>query len=547
MKNSLNYKRKNNFKAIIFVIVAIAIVIHSGYAQSDPKLNMLLETENEVEFTLPEKAEGKVNLYNLGKEGFLLIYNLKNKTENADLKVGFTRFGADLKEQYTTTGKLNKDVGRPMKIAREGNYIYILYAHEYFEKYQILSVDLTTGATNLLEGRLPFEINYVDFVVKGNIAHLPGIEMASTSGMVTKTLLALVTCGCSARGGGGSFEKDLAFFTIDLKTGILKNNNWALTPKKHLYITGISAVDGVEDVNYLLKYIKSKKDRRVYLWKAKRGYYETPQPFRFEENILPVSMQTHFIGNKEFVGGFFKALSAENYSDGFYFITRASNPKDKIEYVPYKKMDNYKIVIGDTANKSKDGKGEYLDWQREMKAYQHPVLKLNGSTILVTEFYYPTYKTTDVTKFSRDGGSTTTTYEEFIGNKYTALVVMAFDDSGKMLWNKTVSLNEMDKHMSDKKARVAVILDKEKGNIMCSYVGKIKNTSSGQSEDMLVSVSLNEKGVSEKSVKLFAAEKGIDYSKTQPVIEPWYDKLFIAIGSKVEDGKSVVYVHKIAN
>jgi len=538
MKNSLNYKRKNNFKAIIFVIVAMAIVIHSGYAQSDPKLNMLLEKENEVEFTLPENAEGKVNLYNLGKEGFLLIYNLKNKTENADLKVGFTKFGADLKEQYTTTGKLNKDAGRPMKIAREGNYIYILYAYEYFEKYQILSVELTSGTTNLLEGRLPFEINYVDFVVKGNIAHLPGIEMASTSGMVTKTLLALVTCGCSARGGGGSFEKDLVFFTIDLKTGILKNNNWALTSKKHLYITGISAVDGLEDVNYLLKYIKSKKDRQVYLWKAKRGYYETPQPIGFEEKIQPVSMQTHFLGNKEFVGGFFKSSNTENYSDGFYFITRASNPMDKIEYVPYKKMDNYKIVIGDTANRSKDGKGEYLDWQREMKAYQHPLLKLNGSNILVTEFYYPSYKTT----YAGDK-----IYSDFIGNKYTALVAMAFDDSGKMLWNKTVSLNEIDKYMSDKKARVAVILDKEKGNIMCSYVGKIKNTSSGQSEDMLVSVSLNEKGVSDKSVKLFAAEKGIDYSKTQPVIEPWYDKLFIAIGSKVEDGKSVVYVYKIAN
>lgn len=193
-----------------------------------------------------------------------------------------------------------------------------------------------------------------------------------------------------------------------------------------------------------------------------------------------------------------------------------------------------------------------------LQAYQHDMFKIGEENVLISEFFYPTYRTETTVTVDAKGRTTTRTRTVFDGYQYTSVLVTAFDNTGKLLWDRALSINEMEKHMTVRE-RVKV-MGSENGDLTFVYTGTTYNKAKKRSENNIIYATLSGTEFSDKNKVNLVEALGVDMLEKKKVsvstkIEYWFDKYFIAYGvetSKPQKGqkskrkKTLIYVTKLS-
>jgi hypothetical protein len=156
----------------------------------------------------------------------------------------------------------------------------------------------------------------------------------------------------------------------------------------------------------------------------------------------------------------------------------------------------------------------------------HDLIAVDNDFLLITEAYYPTYRTETRTTYV-NGKATTTTVQVFDGYQYTHAMIAKFNAQGELLWSQVFKMYLWYKPMVAKSfIRIAA---QEQNSIQLVYADG-KNIYSK-------SVSFDGEILNEKTSNPINTENDNDKIKVSySNISFWYDKYFLSYG--VQDIKN---------
>lgn len=190
--------------------------------------------------------------------------------------------------------------------------------------------------------------------------------------------------------------------------------------------------------------------------------------------------------------------------------------------------------------KERKGKELHLDYQTIM----HDIIEKDGKYLMISEFYYPTYRMESTTVCGTNGCRTVTS-RVFDGYQYTHALVTSIDAQGKMLWSNIFELWSAYKPFYVKKF---ININDQGNNINLVFA----------SRSYLHSKTLSDQGkvLSDDKNEIIETDKEDDVIKsTSGAIQHWYDQNFVWHGyqkiknTKDNDGKrkrKVYFINKLS-
>jgi hypothetical protein len=149
----------------------------------------------------------------------------------------------------------------------------------------------------------------------------------------------------------------------------------------------------------------------------------------------------------------------------------------------------------------------------------HKITRWKDNYLLLTEFYYPQYRTENYTDFDYYGRPYSNSYSVFDGYRYTNALVAAFDRNGKVLWDNTMEIRNLVSFELDPKVTIFPAGD----DLVLSYL----------SDGKIASKIIHESNVVEKidfsPVDLmYTNDKLLGESRSRMV--RWYGNYFLCYG-----------------
>ena len=160
--------------------------------------------------------------------------------------------------------------------------------------------------------------------------------------------------------------------------------------------------------------------------------------------------------------------------------------------------------------------GEYsLDFTMVL----HKIVPWKEGYLLMTEFYYPQYRTENYTDFDYYGRPYSNSYSVFDGYRYTNALVAGYDKSGKILWDNTLEIRNLVSYELDPKVTAYPSGDE----LVLAYL----------SDGKIASKIIKEGGVIEKldfsPVDLMYPNDKL-LAETRSRLVPWYGNYFLCYG-----------------
>lgn len=553
-------------KKIAFFLLNFILLFSSQLiAQNEYGIEITEATENRIEFELKKGESDDYRIENVGDLGIVILYNSKDKVEsNKKRKIVFTKISTNLTEEYNEEVTVNKGFDIKNHYLEGENLYYFLSNSSDVKKYQLLRFNVNTKETEIIDGELPKKMRISGFWVQKGIVYLVGNAMKSSG------IMCLEICGAYATLGCGMFLFNLAqnpfsepmFVSIDMSEKRPSFGKWTATKKKKKITISSVAVPDSGSRSEILLFEKVKKLNNVYLMSVEDGEYKKASKLAFKSGSQPISLKSHiFSEHEEYITGLYSTTNNAFTSQGIYFGQIEKSKLKNVNTVPFKNLKNYKAIMSTYQSKVVDKKKRKNKQDAVVKllSYQHDMYKVGEENVLVSEFFYPTYRTETYTTFE-NGRAVTRTRTVFDGYQYTSALVTAFDNNGKLLWDRALNLTEMPKYMQVRE-RVKVRGSADNGELTFVYTGSKYNKPKKRYESVIVYATLSGNEFSDKKeVNLFEAletdmmeKKKVEVTTT---LEYWHDNYFIAYGiekskpnkkeSKSKRKKSIAYITRVS-
>ncbi|MBU2651533.1 MAG: hypothetical protein KKA81_11405 [Bacteroidetes bacterium] len=368
--------------------------------------------------------EDTYTLIPCGENGFIVFYQgFEDKSGN--MSWHFAMFDNQLKELWI------RDTVLPNGLVYNGYYyeddlLYMLYYHEgrggsgdYNAK--ILTVALMEGMISTKETMFPEKSTIGGFTVRNNKAVTGATDKKNVGYLIFTDLSSGESVTTEIDLEGASILRNI-YLDPDQELGYVlvqnilnkENSGYVILPfDLHGRIKEILHIDPVLEGKYLNDADLLLREGKIYIF----GTYGS-NPARLS-------------GNTE-----------EDFpeSTGYYMACFENGREKFIHYYNFLEFDNLYRTLGGkdvTRLRKKAGKQERTgeEVSLDYNVLLHPVLLSNDVFLVMSEAFYPEYRTVTDMYYDYYGRMVPQTYTVFDGFKYFAGIVSAFDMEGQMVWN----------------------------------------------------------------------------------------------------------------
>ena len=281
-----------------------------------------------------------------------------------------------------------------------------------------------------------------------------------------------------------------------------------------------------------LRVIKSRMVSFAYLLSIDlNGKMASPQMIDEGGEKIIKSITVGAVGSEEVAIAGTYGATVVGPNNGIYFASSSEGNIANITTYNFLDIPNYLSFLPERSQQRIENKKERKAKRgKELEANQllvlHDLIAVDNDFLLITEAYYPTYRTETRTTYV-NGKATTTTVQVFDGYQYTHAMIAKFNAQGELLWSQVFKMYLWYKPMVAKSfIRIAA---QEQNSIQLVYADG-KNIYSK-------SVSFDGEILNEKTSNPINTENDNDKIKVSySNISFWYDKYFLSYG--VQDIKN---------
>jgi len=466
-----------NYKKHIFTILFLWFAI-SATAQ--------LTQGKRIEFDRRNDVDEENLVIPLNKSGVLIMQS-KVEAYHRKATFDFYKYDSTLTQIWKTTFLPDPDYDL-MKTFRNQYFMYVLFKKIDKIDIGVLRIDLETGDKSYTEGNLLTNMNIEHFVVLQSKAFI-----------------------------GGKYNDRpvvVMFSFFDYTSKVL--------PEVHSNNLEINELDVDEQGNFL--YLMLKNDRNCQFIVKKYSY----------EGKL---MKSFTLGNRDTtpISGEVLNIDKEhpilmgNYADGcslfaLGFYVQQLNEDSKIQYINFADLDNFFSFMSAKREEKikqriKQRKQKGKDVKLRYRLFLHDIIPSNDGWIMLAEVFYPEYKSTQ----NATGWNNWRNYR--IGNdvynnfRYSHAIVCGFDKSGKLVWNNSVSLKDIES--SELNAKVQMT-QQDDYHILAYPDEKLIRTAVIRGNEKVKNLENFDLKASSESDRIVAAER--------TNLAAWYGKSFLVYG-----------------
>lgn len=451
-----------------------------------------LEQIKRIELKNDANHEESYEIMPLEERGMLLTVRQTGYYTSSSTRFSFKRYTTELNEQWTV--EFTPDIRyTPLVSYQNKQYLYWLFHEHDSEKYMIMRLSLEDGVTETFDGKILYGLDVQHFKVLDGQAYIGGNHRNKPVVMV------------------------FSFFdqTTKVLPGLYAN---------HIEISSIELDEERREVHVLVHSMRRQCEFSV------RSYSYDSKPLRtvsYENaNVSLISGKMLRINDEEslLVGNY--SVDCTPYSQGVY-ITRINhadngpaNP-DNIRYLEFSELKNFfnylkpkhqERMWAKVLRRKEEGKGIKFRY----RLLVHDLVRTNEGLMLLAEVYYPQYRGTAL-PYGSGGGRMVDRY--FEGFRYTHAFMCGFDKEGNLLWDNSVSIQDVESSELTEKVQVSQQGDKfvlaypKKDEIKTEVIQRNKTLK--EQENFSLKASL---------------ENGKILNTEQQNVMAWYGQYFLACG-----------------
>ncbi len=356
------------------------------------------------------------------KENGVLLMQSRVEPYHRKSTFDFYKYDSTLTQIWKTTFLPDPEFDL-VKTFRNQQFMYVLFKKTDKIYIGVLRIDVETGDKSYAEGNLLTNMDIEHFVVLQSKAFI-----------------------------GGKYNDRpvvVMFSFFDYTSKVL--------PEVHSNNLAINELDVDEHGNFL--YLMLKNDRNCQFI-VKKYSYEGKLIKSFSlgnRDTTPISGEVLNIDKEH-------PILMGNYADGcsllaLGFYLQQLNDDSKIQYINFADLDNFFSFMNSKREekikqriKQKKQKGK--DVKLRYRLFLHDIIPSNDGWIILAEVFYPEYKSP----------ATSTAYSNWrnyrIGNdvynnfRYSHAIICGFDKSGKLIWDNSVSLKDIESSELNAKVQI---------------------------------------------------------------------------------------------
>lgn len=484
----------------------------------------LKTTEKRVEIDL---KDGRYNetVYTMGKHGVVVKSISKEGGIKSNLYLHHDVYNADL-ELYETN-PIDFDPSHPIVATFEGEEsIY----HMAFKR------------------NLPIYIYQFD--VKNKTTKRLDIELEGKSSFYSIHSFYVVGQKAAAIGQG---KNGAVFLFFDLE-----NQTATATPivvegykQRRTAPINLQYLEGANKFYLSLRVYKSRLVSFAYLLSIDLdGKMAVPQMINEGGEKIIKSITVGAVGPEEvsIAGSYGSTVTGPN--NGIYFASSSDGNITNITTYNFLDIPNYLSFLPERSQQRIEMKKERKAKRgKELEANQrlvlHDLIAVDKDFLLITEAYYPTYRTETRTTYA-NGKQTTTTVQVFDGYQYTHAMIAKFNAKGELLWSQVFKMYLWYKPMVAKTfIRIAA---REQNSIQLVYADgrNIYSKSFSFEGEILNEKTSNPINTTNENDKIRGTYSNISF---------WYDKYFLSYGVQyiknkddedVKRKRTVLFLNKVS-
>jgi hypothetical protein len=466
-----------NYKKHIFTILFLWFAI-SATAQ--------LTQGKRIEFDRRNDVDEENLVIPLNKNGVLIMQS-KVEAYHRKATFDFYKYDSTLTQIWKTTFLPDPDYDL-VKTFRNQQFMYVLFKKTTKIDIGVLRIDVETGDKSYVEGNLLTNMDIEHFVVLQSKAFI-----------------------------GGKYNDRpvvVMFSFFDFTSKVL--------PEVHSNNLAINELDVDEHGNFL--YLMIKNDRNCQFIVKKYSYEgKLIKSFTLgNRDTSPISGEVLNIDKEH-------PILMGNYADGcspfaLGFYVQQLNEDSKIQYINFADLDNFFSFMSAKREekikqriKQKKQKGK--DVKLRYRLFLHDIIPSNDGWIMLAEVFYPEYKSTQ----NATGWNNWRNYR--IGNdvynnfRYSHAIVCGFDKSGKLVWNNSITLKDIES--SELNAKVQMT-QQDDYHILAYPDEKFIRTAVIRGNEKVKSLENFDLKASSESDRIVAAES--------TNLAAWYGKSFLVYG-----------------
>ncbi len=370
-----------------------------------------LEQTKRLEFELASGVEEDYQMIPLAERGFVVMYS-KNDYLRRNPIISFQKYDSTFTKTWETTFRPDDEYDL-LKSFYNDNFLFAFFKKGNESKIGILRIDFDSGDKIYTEG---------DMLTNMDVEHFVALRSK-----------AIIT--------GQYNDRPVAvLFSLFDKTA-------KVLPELHANYFDIIEVDVNEQTENIYIMLKHQRNcnfmMKTYSYEGK--LLKTAQVG--DRNQSPVSGKILTLNDKEVIltGSF--AESCSLLSNGIYIQNLG---QESPQFIRFEELDNFFKFLSPKREarvkeriKNKKRKGKEVNLRYRL--HLHDIVQNEEGWVLIAEIFYPEYKSpaTNTTVFNsvnnyRIGNDV---YNNF---RFTHTVLCGFDKSGKLLWNNSVSMDNVE-------------------------------------------------------------------------------------------------------
>lgn len=397
---SIIFMKKHLYHTFIFVFLLLSFAVSAQLTQG-----------KRIEFERNSSIDEENLLIPLKENGVVLLQS-KIEAYRRKFTLDFYKYDSTLTQIWKTTFLPDEDF-ELVKTFHNEHFLYVLFKKDDKIDIGVLRIDFETGDKTYVEGNLLTNVEIEHFVVLESKAFI---------------------------GGKYNERPVVVMFSFFDKTS-------RVLPEIHNNYLVINDLDVDEHNESVYLMLKNERNCQFIL---KTYSYEGKAISSLvlgDKQLAPISGEVLKIDPK-------KPILMGNYAEGCSQLSlgiylQNLSDESKIQYINFADLKNFfrflnpkreekiKTKITQKKQKGKDVKLRY-------RLLLHDLIPTNEGWVMLAEIFYPEYKSNT----SATGWSTWRNYR--IGNdiynnfRYSHAVICGFDKNGKLLWDNSVSLKEME-------------------------------------------------------------------------------------------------------
>ncbi|MFH1160437.1 MAG: hypothetical protein V1733_05760 [bacterium] len=369
--------------------------------------------------------------------------------------------------------------------------------------FQILRILIPQGAFILNNGKSPESSTMAFFRVESQKAFI-GLN-TSENDQVRVMVLDLPTGNVHLFPVGEDGKSTLIYMTVDTSDQVVKS----LITKR------------ISKRQTELSLIKQMKDGEL-VYETHISDYNSGRAFNNAREIRLIKDETLVAGT--YTQGLSSKKGSSDETTGFFTSPVVTSIQTSINFYNFLDLKNIRLLLDerDVLNlrkKSMKKNRSDQEYSLDFSILLHDLLYWKGEYILVAETYFPQFHTESFTDYDFYGRPFTNSYSVFDGYRFTGVMVVSFDDQGKLLWDNSMEIrNILTFSLSPK-----VVLHFNSDEIVMTYLseGKIASRIIKRNE-IIEKTTYSELELSSPNDKLL--------SETLSQMVFWYDNYFLCSG-----------------